>query len=238
MRKSYKKRANMYRKSKWHPYYKATAPAVAYIAGKVARKVVKHYVNTEFKHYDMDDINLDIESDSTNGQCIHINPIPGGDSSEERNGDQVKTVSVRVQGHVRANAQQGNEVKVMLCLKSENQDATNPAFSNFYDVTASDGGALNASNLVNANRFLSRTSNLKVLKTWRRSIDPVKQRSYHFDLFHEFKNGNINRYGEGDTTGTIGNTRKGALFLIYISDQDTDYFPTLKYVSRVRYIDN
>lgn len=207
------------------------------MAAKTARRVVKQYVNTEYKHYDVQEINQDMEGISSNAQTVCLNNIPQGDSDEDRNGSQCKIKSVMVKGVIKGDINQDNKCRVQIWLFTD-PNGSLPANSAIYDYDDSGGSALNAATYINANRKLENTSRYKLLKSFTCVCEKNGKQKFSFSLIHKFPKGLITKWDEDDTTGAVTNMRKGMLFFRWESDQTTANFPTLNYVSRVRYIDN
>lgn len=228
-----------YKKGKWHPYLRATAPALGYLAMKGVRKIVKQYVNTEFKYKDLAyaNINMTDATDNTATKALNLLDI-GTSGQSNRIGKQVKMTSVYVKGTIQANSTQDNRVVAELWLmKDVSSISSLPARTSLYDY---DYGTSDTaiSNVLDTMRNLTRIHNFKLLRRKEFNLDKDDKTYRSFKMYYRFKPGVISCYAENEATGSVSTMTKGLLFMTFQSNQSTSNFPTVSFVSRVRYIDN
>lgn len=235
-RKYTKKRT--YKRKGYHPYIKASAPAVGYVAMKAAKIVAKKYLNTELKYYDLDQATPTGDSITLTGGVVHLNPISVGDTSYQRDGNQCKMKSIDLNYIVTLNgsATQDATIKVMLC-KMNKGNGSLPTYNDFFDSTVSSGASIDSFNRVNAFRQKDNTQNMMILQSHKFTLAVEGGRGKKIaKSFHQPLNA-ISRWAEDTTAGDIGNAEQNIYFLMYIADQASDV-PFIKFVSRVKFLDN
>ncbi len=234
-KKTYAKKRKTYGRG-YHPYVTASAPAVGYIATQAAMKVVKKYLNTELKYIDIDNQTAAGNAITTVGVIIHLNPIAQGAASFQRTGNQCKMKSIDLNYIVTGNVDDTTDtaVKVFLC-KVQKTDNALPTYPDYFDTTVSDASTLDNINRINALRQINETQNISILQTHRHLLSPDGKFKV-FGAFHQSLNA-ISRWQEDSQPGSIDFLEQNAYFLMYISDA-TSNTPTIKFVSRARYVDN
>lgn len=208
------------RRSNWGYYAKATAPAVGYVAMKMAEKVVKKYVNVEYKNKD---VSIGATPD-TSGVTELMSGLSMGDGEDQRDGDQIKLTSIRIKGAVAINSSANNSIARMMLICDRHCNGVLPGVTDilqsatYYDFPNRD----------NKRRFWIMWDKSWNLTTDGREIVP-------FEYYRAFKKGLKVRYT--GTAGTITGAKENNLFLLYISSEATNT-PSIDGKWRIRYIDN
>lgn len=230
-RRIYKKRRRGY-----HPYVKASAPAVGYVAMKAAKIVARKYLNTELKYYDIDNNTATGDSITQTGTVYHLNPISVNDTSYGRDGNQVKMKSIDINYLACLDGQATEDAAIAVFLaKATKGSGALPVYGDFFDLTVSSGAAVDANNRINALRKIDNSQNLTILQTHKFVLE-VDGKNKRYGKFHQSLNA-ISRWKEDTSTGGITNAESNIYFLIFISDIG-DTYPFIKFVSRVKYLDN
>lgn len=224
-RKPYRKRKTF--KKGYHPYVKATAPAVGYVAYKVAQKVVKKYVNVEYKYYDANSSSVSFATASV----TNLNPVPQGDGVTARDGNQIKTVSIQFRGLIRAHADATRcQTARVIIVNCNRQDDTDP------DVSSAEYGIVdNAVGQTLRNLGGSARNRYRILMD-RTYCIPALTESGGIKLCEYYKKITLkNVFGSSGTDAP----RKNSLWLLLIGDNlQASAEPIIDYSSRIRFLDN
>lgn len=225
--KRYKKRytkRRSYQKSRSGRYlgYAGTAVSTASKALAVAYGI-KKLMNVEFKFHDVQNT---VTAITRTPNIIQLTNIPQGDTSESRDGAQIKITRLTIKYIISGSPSSVfTWVRVMLVHDKQTNQAIYTDSDLLQDVSAFDS-LVSANNLDNKYRF-------RVL----------------YNKVHRFSNvGNNSSYSEimkdldmrirfDNSTSTIADLTSSSLSLVFISNEDTNS-PLLTLFSRIRYVDN
>lgn len=222
-KKRYRKRFNK-RRSVRRPRGKPSAggsswwPVVANIATMAAGALIKKYVNTERKYFD---VAPSAQLPGTTGFVNQLTAVPLGTGASEREGRQFKATNlfIRLVMSLDANAP-ADAVRILVV---QNRTDTAPAVT---DV-------LTAANTL-APRNLNEVRDHKVLVDKTYNLDNLNTQQIQTTL--NVRLGQKVQFATSDTAGQ-STPEWGHLYLIAICRENTDKTSIL-YWSRLRYIDN
>lgn len=194
----------------------------AYTGLKIAKRV-RSMVNVEYKVFET---TLD-HTTATTGSLQCLNEIVQGDSGSNRDGSQVKNVSIRIKGQLIPNSSVSDttSVRCMLLLVTS-QDASDPTLATA-ELGVLQTASMNAMpNIYNRNRYI-----LLWDQTFRIGMPGQPNSVVNIDKY--FKRTLKSVYA-GSTTDA---PRKNSLWFITLTDEIT-YPCDFEGFSRIRFIDN
>jgi len=189
---------------------------------KLARDVyrVKALVNAEYKKID---VNHTAAVPSTTWTTVLLNGIAQGDDNDMRNGRSVKCTSINVNGFLlKHNSAAQTIIRIALVWMPETE-LVNPTTSKIFAVDNSYVSKYNInyagySKVIYDQTFMLDGANRTIAK-----LSISRKLSHHMRFI--------------GTDATVGSIERGALFLLYMSNEATNT-PTFNYQSRFRYVDN
>ncbi len=217
-KRQYKKRYKGY-----HPYVKASAPAVGYIAAMAAKKVAKKYLNVEYKR--SEESNPDASFTNT-GLMILLNGIEQGDGQAQRDGVSIGLKGISVKAVLNGNfATFQTNVNRTILFFDKQPRGNAPSAST---ILADTSNFINSPYNINEDRkkrFQFLYDKVHVI-TANKGAQPIK-------IYKRFAK--EERFiGTGDTIASIG---ENSLYLFVIT-ANTSAFPSISYSTRVTYVDN
>lgn len=221
-RKYYRRRRKRYG-SYLTPYITATAPAVGYLATKIAKRVVKKYVNTEYKHHDVTQSGTGVD---TTGAIIPMTLIAQGDDFEDRNGRQIKIISMTGNMNVTQNSSATNtQLRAILFIDKE-QNGTIPLVSGVDDGVLDSANVYSLRNMNQTRRFVTLFDKIFSLSATGSTNSTIRR----------YKKLMLKVRYDG-TAASQANQKENNIYLLLLSNEATNT-PTVKYQFRFRYIDN
>ncbi len=214
-KRSYRKSYN-YKAKGYGGYLGTASKALAVAYG------IKRLLNVEFKFHDVQATSLQIQNTPV---IVQITNIPQGDTSETRDGAQVKLTRLSIKYKFVGGNAADAMVRIMLIHDKQTNQAIYSASDLLQDVTANDN-IVSATNLDNKYRFhvlynkvvrLSNATNNTVYQEIMKDVD-IRLR---FDA----------------STPSIADLTSSSLSLLFVSTLTTTA-PLLTLFSRVRYVDN
>ena len=191
------------------------------MAAKVAQKVVKQYVNVEYKVHD----EASSDTPDTTPTIIGLSLIEEGDDNDNRNGRQIKGVSFQMQGSIKIDSSAPDSIVRMIIIQDKHQDGVLPSSSDIHT------GGITVSSLPsdeNRKRFVTLYDKRTVV-----SNSGMGKKIYKY--YKKWKPGKKIHYkGIAASQASQGNNN---LYLIIVSDEATNT-PTVIYKTRLKYIDN
>lgn len=203
--------------SRW--FQKGVTPVQAGAAALAGVNYLAGLVNAEMYKYDINETGANLTS---SGQVSLMCGIAQGDSEYTRTGNSIFVRSFNLDGDIKFNSA-GNPqqvVKIALIMDKQQVGDTAPAIGDIYQQVTPHGH-LNASTVGRFSVLFSRiykvdasnpTAIVKINKAMRQHI----------------------RFN-GSAAADV---QKNALYLIWISDQASANYPTIRYTSRLSYHDN
>lgn len=183
-------------------------------------KYLKSIVNVEKKFIDS---TVSAQNITNTGALSLLNGVTTGDSMSTRDGQSIKCISILFSGKMRLTSV-ANVMQVRLIIFRDMQaNGAAPAATDLL-VSASVTSALNLSN---GKRF-------SVLYDRRFTLEPNGDQGA---FAHFFRKLNFHTRFNTGTAGTIADIQTNSLYLLYLSDEATNY-PLLTSDCRVRFIDN
>lgn len=210
-----------------------TIARVANTALKIG-KFVASVVNVEKKFYDVGDA----DTANTTGQVDWLTGVTIGTSSQTRIGQSVKMTSLKIKGFVDVNSSSSNNqtVRIMVVQDNLNYAGGAPTPAQILSTTGSANIVVAPMNMDYPSRFhvfYDKTFDLSPIGTGsgRRSFtclikpkeNPKRKETAHLKW---------DSSGEANT-----DAREGQIYLFVMSDQSSNT-PTVRYISRLRFIDN
>lgn len=218
-----KRRRGRGRRRGFHPYVKASAPAVGYVAYKAAQMVAKKWLNPEFKSHELD---TNTNFDDT-GEVIYLTGIAQGDADNTRDGDSIKATGMSLNMTLTQNAAATETfVRIMLIRDNDFAGTNTP-------VIGGAGGVLDTTDDFRAMKNLDQTRRYHVLYDKMHIIHSVNGRTKYIKIFKKMSH-HVRYVDTGAGSGSGGN---GALWLMIITNEDTN-LPNVNYQMRLRYLDN
>lgn len=220
MAKIKRRRRRRYR-GNYHPYIKASAPAVGYMAWKVANKVVKKYVNVEKGHHTTGTSS----SPDSAGTVIGLTLIDQGDDYNKRTGRQIKVTSLALRFIVNQHASATETQTRIMLVRDREQDGVIPT------VTGATG-VLSSAN-VQAFPYYDNMRRFTIL------YDKVITHSSNGSqsTFRKYYKKMALKVRYDGTTASQAHQKENNLYLLLISNEATNT-PTVNWESKIRYIDN
>ncbi len=217
-RRRYKSYSRKPRRRRRNIFWRRGANKALYMAKKALSML-----NVEFKNHDVPTAATIPDATGTIQQLTNINQ---GDTTNTRDGAQVKLTSIFIRGNIKQNASATQTVvRLMLVLDKQTNQTIYTLADLLQDVTASDS-VLSVNNLDNKHRFIVLWDRSFSLSDSGRQVIAFK--------FHKKLNLKI-RY---DNTGNgIADLTSYSLSLVRLSDEATNV-PSLRSITRIRYVDN
>lgn len=187
------------------------------LAKKAASKVVKYYLNPEYKFLEA----TNTVTPTNTGSVQPVSIITQGDQNTMRSGNEIKVTSILIRATLSRNtAATASKVRMILFSDVSSNGAV-PALVDLLQTANQDSPV----NRVNGTRF-------KILKDWSYILDAdnPKKNLYMFKKVQH----HIHYLTTDNTNGSLG---QGPIYLAFISDESTNA-PTISYYSRMRFLDN
>ncbi len=218
----YKKYA---RKNYRRPGYKSCGKMVLGDAAKALRlaKHVKSLLNVEVKNHD---VQQSVQNVTTTPVIIQLTNIEQGDSTNQRDGAQMKLTGLEFTMQVLLNGSATrSSFRIMIICDKQTNQAIYTAADVLEDVTSTDM-IFSPRNLDNLQRF-------QILADWTVHVGTAEGRIKHFKKF--IKLNKIIRYDA--STAAIADLTMSSLSLLQVSSEATNG-PQITTFSRLRFIDN
>lgn len=187
------------------------------LAKKAASKVVKYYLNPEYKFLEA----TNTVTPSNTGSVQPISIITQGDQNTMRSGNEIKVTSILIRATVSKGASATASKLRMILFSDVSSNGAVPALADLLQ-TADVNAPLNR---VNGTRF-------KIIKDWSYvldSDDPKKNLYFFKKVQHH-----IHYLTTDNTNGSLG---QGPIYLAFVSDESTNV-PQVAYSTRMRFLDN
>lgn len=219
-----------YRKKGWHPYVKASAPAVGYVALRAAKMVADKYLNTEYKFLDTSGSHT--PDSSATGTVTALSLMAQGDGESTRDGRQIKATRLTLKWNVNINAVATDTTTRILVFIDRDYDGD--AASNVPVWSGTDKAVMESTN-VQSFRNLSTVGRYKILmdKSYRLVVGNEYERTKQYQ-----KTWNLNNHIH--FTGATANSTdagRGWICIMTYSSEATNT-PTVTFNARLRYLDN
>lgn len=182
--------------------------------------MTKSLLNVELKHIDTAPTNLTAD---TVGGVVAMHGCSEGNRSSQRNGLSIKNKSLTMKYTVKINGSSvAPQTVVFYIVKDKQPRGTTPTWSDCFE-------SVDQVSLMNNEN----TSRFRILKKVIVSLSPSGNEVYH-GSFYKPLNFHTKYTGETAAATDIG---YNGLYIFYMSDQATNK-PTIRYSSRIRYVDN
>ncbi len=214
----YKKRYN----GKYKRYIKPSMDT-AFKALQIAL-ATKRLLNVEKKWHDVDGFNINA---SQSGTIIQLTNVAQGDTSQTRDGDQLKILSLQLKLFgVRDSVANASLMRVMIVQDSQTNGAIY-ALSDLLEDASVSNNMLSPANLDNKYRF----------KIWYDRLHPmIESASNAIKVINKFFNKAVKIRFDNESA-VISSLTSNSLSLVVICRQSTNV-PTFTHWCRIRYVDN
>lgn len=187
------------------------------IAKKAAGKVVKYYLNPEYKFLEA----INTVTPSNTGSVQPLSIITQGDQNTMRSGNEIKVTSALMRATItKAAAATATKVRCIIFSDVSSNGAV-PALADVLQTANQDSPV----NRVNGTRFTVIMDRSYVLDNDK----PMKQLYWYKKLQHH-----IHYLTTDNTNGSLG---QGQIYFLTISNESTNA-PQVAYNSRMRFLDN
>lgn len=204
--------------------YRSKRGGVWNIAKKAASKIVKYYLNPEYKYLDNEQIVTPVLAGTV---VPDISLIANGDTDTDRDGNSIKLTSQMFRGTVTKNAA-ATSTKFRLVMFSDVSSAGSTPSAT--DVLQNIGGG--STDLINSpvNRLNGARFHIWYDHTWVLDSDNPKR---HIQFYKKMQH-HIHYLDGTAASSALG---QGALYLLAISDEAANW-PSFTYTNRFRFLDN
>jgi len=164
----------------------------------------------------------------------HLNILAEGSGMNgERSGNTVDMASIHLRACLRNNpAAESNCVMIAVVYDSKPQ-STVPNFTEMYDGSASSLAHLNFDH---TDRFKQVFRKDYILNGSEAAGGQTANTTRYINEFHKFRMKRV-QFEEGGTTGTVGQTEVGAVYLVIMGENTTPNDAEIVYRIRLRYLD-
>lgn len=192
-------------------------------------KMLKSIVNVEEKYHD----NTLTTTTTDNIQKAELNLIPRGDGAQERDGREVKAIKFMATGSIKHNSS-GNPsqtVRLLVVCRVQNPDTNSGIIVT--DILQGNTAPTGAAAIT---AFYNKTK----MKGYRVLLDKkiTVSTDYPEKYFFFKMPGQWHMRFDGQATPTVSNVPYNICQLLHVGDQTTANYPSIRFNSRLIYVDN